>query len=533
MLSERIVFVCAWMAGGVMVASGTGAAVIATTPQPKTIALTGTDGVYGPNTGAGGMFYQLLGAEMNGAGQLAFGAHNGTTGGVWNGVGLSRGPIAVLGMPVAGVANGTYSTVNYYGVRLNEAGQTLFDARIVGASDPLANAQSFLASDGGSVVVYGRYSPSGSGGGPLPSDPLRYVSLQQILSNGQHSIAYYGDRALGPELWVGDPGNVRSAARRGAAAPGTPTGVHYAQLGLYTVDLNRSRTLLYHANLETSTGANAGSAMYVANDTVSTLVAKSTDPAPGLPAGTTFGSFGGYGAISDDGQVAVLSNVGLHIGAPGALRLSARAGMAAPGEAAGTTFLDVQKPQQAGSGKFLFNANLTGPSGVKYTVWLDEGSGPRKIFEDGQTAPSLPPGVVMHTVFPNAANSLGQFILDSTLSGPGVSSTNDQFEAVWDPTAGILPIGRAGDSMLLGTGQTKTIRSLSDLSIFTLNTGGMLPGTNEVWTGAPVGVVTYLADFTDGTEGSFALVVPSPGIASFGLVLMTMGARRTRRGISV
>jgi hypothetical protein len=87
--------------------------------------------------------------------------------------------------------------------------------------------------------------------------------------------------------------------------------------------------------------------------------------------------------------------------------------------------------------------------------------------------------------------------------------------------------------MLLGTGQTKTIRSLSDLSIFTLNTGGMLPGTNEVWTGAPVGVVTYLADFTDGTEGSFALVVPSPGIASFGLVLMTMGARRTRRGISV
>jgi hypothetical protein len=109
---------------------------LATAPTTNPLALTGTDGVYGPGQGAGVSFGTLDGQPcINASGQVAFRGNNTQTGtpqGMWVFDGGVNNNIALGGQPMPG--GGTYAASNGGSISLgvinsmliNNAGQTAF-----------------------------------------------------------------------------------------------------------------------------------------------------------------------------------------------------------------------------------------------------------------------------------------------------------------------------------------------------------------------------------------------------------------------
>lgn len=168
-------------------------------------------------------------------------------------------------------------------------------------------------------------------------------------------------------------------------------------------------------------------------------VALSGDPAPGTPAGVTFGEFS-TPFLNDIGEAAFsatlagpgvvsTNNYGLFSEVGGGLRLVAREGDPAPGTPAGVTFSSQSNPVLNIAGQAAFSTSLTG-TGVDFTnnqaLYLESGGTLDLIVRAGDPAAGLPAGVV-HTGFLNniALNDAGQIAFGSFQAGPGVNDYTD------------------------------------------------------------------------------------------------------------
>jgi hypothetical protein len=131
-------------------------------------------------------------------------------------------------------------------------------------------------------------------------------------------------------------------ARGGNPAPGTPAGTTY-EIPFYP-DLNEFGQVAYLATFAGSgiTGSNKDG-IYAGSPASPMLVARTGDPAPGAPPGTTYNAFLYHPALNNLGQVAYLSrlssgggfelnNYGLYAGPPASPALIAHSGNPAPGQ---------------------------------------------------------------------------------------------------------------------------------------------------------------------------------------------------------
>src|SRR5206468_11528402 len=122
-----------------------------------------------------------------------------------------------------------------------------------------------------------------------------------------------------------------------------------------------------------------------------------------LPAGVNYGSFNYgvltmdahanavfFGLLQvDDAQVTVVSDDAIWHGNAANLRLVARQGDPAPGAPAGTTFGNLGSPSVNASGRVAFRAELPGGGSG---IW-SEGSGTlAPVAQAGDQAPGTPPG---------------------------------------------------------------------------------------------------------------------------------------------
>ncbi|MES1213772.1 MAG: choice-of-anchor tandem repeat NxxGxxAF-containing protein [Singulisphaera sp.] len=107
-------------------------------------------------------------------------------------------------------------------------------------------------------------------------------------------------------------------------------------------------------------------------------------------------------------------------------------GMQVPGESLGTTFgsLDLAPPSLSPTGQIVFAAQLAGGSNA-FGLWT--GSSPSNLAVvalQGQQAPGTDPGVTFaYGDLSPAINASGKIAAAAVLSGPGVTSTND--EGIW------------------------------------------------------------------------------------------------------
>ena len=191
-------------------------------------------------------------------------------------------------------------------------------------------------------------------------------------------------------------------------------------------------------------------------------VALSGGQAPGMPPGAVF-SFLNPPTINALGQVAFGSSAiggGLDFtrgiwseGGGNGLQLLAGVGQTAPDTEAGTVFNFIENIAVSlnANGQSAFEARLSGPAVTNDTflgIWSGGGGDPlRLVARAGTQAPGTEPGAVFSNFFSNAPpiNALGETSFTGFLSGPTVSSNNDQ--GIWSQAGGIglRLVAREGD----------------------------------------------------------------------------------------
>lgn len=199
--------------------------------------------------------------------------------------------------------------------------------------------------------------------------------------------------------------------------------------------------------------------------------------------------------------------------------------MTAPLPAPGVSFGSFSDPFLMGNDQVTFVAGLAGSgvnSGNDGSIWRGMPGMLQVVLREGDSAPGTPTGVSFSGFGQSgiAANSAGQIIIRSTLTGIGVDTSNNLGIWMSDPALGLVMLARKGTPFEVAPGIMKTP---NDFFIYT-QTGGQ--------DGRPTGLMdvdqfAFRAQFDDGTSGVFIATVPEPATGVFGLILLSiMGDRR-------
>jgi hypothetical protein len=283
----------------------------------------------------------LIGGSNIGGASARLGAAGGN--GLWVGPPGAVQPIALPGGPAPGTPAGVtfLSTAPQPLVLVNGPGRAVFSGTLAGSGVTTSNDSGIWAGGAGAVQLVAR---EGSQAAALPAGVL-YGLISQSGFNDAGQVSLSGSvtgsgvtSANDSAIWTGQPGALQLLARKGDPAPGGPAG-STLNLSFTAAPLNRAGQAAFRAGL-------VGGGVTTANDTAIwtgtpgslQMVAREGDPAPGTPAGVTFGDLGtSLTALNGSGQVAfrallagpgvdTSNDRGIFAGPPGALQLIAREG---------------------------------------------------------------------------------------------------------------------------------------------------------------------------------------------------------------
>ena len=129
------------------------------------------------------------------------------------------------------------------------------------------------------------------------------------------------------------------------------------------------------------------------------------------------------------------------------LRTIALTGQEAPATS-GALFGALFTPILNDAGQILFGGRLATGAGISspndVALWVQMGDSTRLVVREGDQAPGAPSGVKLEGLFGQAMNGLGRVTFQSSLTGPGVTSSND--EGIWTDAEGpVRLVARLGD----------------------------------------------------------------------------------------
>ncbi len=310
-------------------------------------------------------------------------------------------------------------------------------------------------------------------------------------------------------------------AREGSQAPGLPSGVNFKQLtDLPVVDL--AGDAYFRGTLQTDTphvGLNL-------NDTgiwtESTLLVRTSDQAPGTPAGVAFSGLSdpsvGYGRYAflgalrnNTGPAEFTSTSGIWVNDQ-ALVLQ---GTQAPGTPDGVVYQYFNPPvvsaYYTGFTGFLVHDTAHGVDSTNDSgIWRESLNGLSLVAREGSPAPGTD-GANFDEMLPFDMGALGQVaFLGALQHGGDVDFSNDSGIWAQDQSGELRLIAREGDPLDVGGGEVRIVKELR----FATDTGlAFLPGSGGVdgrRTGFNSrGQVAFAASFTDNTHGIF-VVTPEP-----------------------
>ncbi|MEZ6192999.1 MAG: hypothetical protein R3C45_17135 [Phycisphaerales bacterium] len=174
-----------------------------------------------------------------------------------------------------------------------------------------------------------------------------------------------------------------------------------------------------------------------------------------MPSNVFFSSFAEL-VINDAGQVAFLGKLtgsgvgssnddGVWSNGSGSLDMLAREGDPAPQTEPGVNHnaLFYTTPKFNNAGQTAFFGNIIAPGLGQNVIWLHNGGELDLVARDSAAAPGLP-GVQFGPLNQPTVNGSGVLVFQSSLSGAGVTATNDT--AIWAGGPGSLSVvARAGD----------------------------------------------------------------------------------------
>jgi len=234
-------------------------------------------------------------------------------------------------------------------------------------------------------------------------------------------------------------------------------------------------------------------------------VVLSAVPAPGIPTGGVFSSFG-VPSLNNAGQTAfkagltgtgisLTNNIGIWSdGAGNGLALIARTRSAAPDTSGGTTFSSLREPVLNSEGQTTFVAFLAGSevdSMNNNGIWSEKaGSGLSLYFREGDEAPGTLSGTNFSGFASPVLSNTDKIVFKADLTGTGVDITNDI--GIWadrgngvlslvarygspapDTQAGVNFSNFVGSSVLNGLGQTAFWGFLTGTGIEDANNSGI------------------------------------------------------------
>jgi hypothetical protein len=508
-------------------ASATANIVHAVVPV-RTVALSGQPA---PGTIAGADFASFRFPSMDASGRVAFaatlaGPSVGTTNdsGIWS---EGTGSLTLVARE-GSAAPGTDAGVNFgdflFGAPvINDSGRTAFGARLSGVGVTAGNEFGIWSEGSGALTLVVRR------GNPAPVTPpgATFDAFAGPLFNAAGQTAFRGDLTgtgvtgfNDRSMWLEDHGALMPVAREGDAAPGTEAGTNLGSL--YETVLNSAGQLAFLSDLIISGVPRLSAAVWSGGPGALKVVARRGNAAPGTD--VNFISFG-FPAITNAGRTAFYARLatasgddGIWSEGPGVLTLVARTGIEAPGAGAGINFgltfpgFSFGDPVLNGAGHTAFTAGLSG-AGVDPTndtgLW-SEGSGALKLVaREGSPAPGTPAGVNFGDMEPF------QNGLEFVLNGAGqtvfaVMLTGPAVTAGVNDRALLAEVGPGGALALIArTGDTMEVAP-GDLR--TLSSLGYRDFSGLEDGRGPgfndAGQVAFSATFTDGSSGVFVSIGP-------------------------
>jgi hypothetical protein len=323
-------------------------------------------------------------------------------------------------------------------------------------------------------------------------------------------------------VWSEGDGSLELIARAGSQAPNTPSGAHFLQFnGIVLNGMGRTAFWASLLSGAGGVDSSNNEGIWSEGSGVLTRIVRKGGPAPNTPSGARFGALGQFPSINNAGHTAfdaflrigsggvtAADDEGIWSSGGGSLHLAAREGDPAPGLPAGVTFggtsLNFGRPLLNGGGRTAFGATLTGPGVTEennHSIWSESSGVLTLIAREGSPAPDTPAGVNFGIMEVTGINGAGQIALIASLKGPAVTAGINDVALFAETGEGLMLIARSGDSIEVAPGDVRTIAAFGFVS-----ESGLEDGRGAVFNTA--GQMVFKAAFTDGSEGAFITIGP-------------------------
>ncbi len=352
-------------------------------------------------------------------------------------------------------------------------------------------------------------------------------------------------------IWKETAGGLTKVVRSGEQALSLPAGVNYYLPGTFGID-GAGRIVI---SVEAPDASTHG--IYSEDQGTLRLVARETNQVPGQPAGVTFGNFTTVPLMNEAGSILFTSFIhgagissitdGLFTDRSGPLQLVVKNGDGAPGIPGATIIARGARPVFNDLGVIAFSGRYSGGTFPNdQAIWTEQSGTFTLLARSGQAPAGLPAGVVFGQLNEPRINNAGQVMFHSTLTGPGITSTNDA--ALWVYGGGDLQvIAREGSAAagigagvnhgniyyayLNGAGKATFAGSLTGLDVTAQNDTALWSQRGDALTliaregdhasGTPAGVT--FGDFTSLGGGGLGFQVNKSGQVAFQVTLTGPG----------
>lgn len=414
-------------------------------------------------TAPGAALSLVEGAGLSASGQIAVAAVVRASNGQDAGHAILAGPSGALAMAIReGVTRvpllfGEGVLREDFALRLrgfNARGDILFSgvAEAVGGGGQ-ATAGLWLRTSEGIRLVYspGMVAP-GTGGAIFGQTEHGYPPLL----NDRGEVALLGSAAEKSGIWVGAPGSLRLLAWVGQPFPGGGPGETIQRLGPPALN-DRGEAAFVAVSTAQTSGGGAVEAVVAGRPGALRVVARSGDPAPGLPSGLFIGSMGDAAApaINNSGEVVFSAStpsdqpellrdyigVAIYLAGPRGLELVARTGAVAPG---GQQAWDsLERPQLSDAGTVAFAGSLRAP-GPTSGLWAGPVGALRRLVAEGEPVPGGE-GAVFWAFDTLYLSGRGQVAIVGLLMQPGGEITRGLFAT--DHAGAVQQVARQGEAV--------------------------------------------------------------------------------------
>ena len=439
-------------------------------------------------------------------------------------------PVARLGQPAPGLGQDvTFRGIDPNDYRANPAGQVVFGATVQGPGIvEFANNKTIWVYSAGAPQLVSQVSVT-----PIAGTDFRVALADQSVIDDAGNVTFRGG-VMGPgvtqdtayALLHSQAGQFTLLARQGDVAPGTG-GLRYSS-AFGAPAMSGSGNIAFVSPLDSADRTQLlGNGIFSGTPGSVQAVAYpgSTAPGTGLRFSNVSSSLrdvNDQGAVMFEGYLAVESgpNGAIYAGQPGAVRLVAREGAAAPG-LTGSTVGRAFGVALNDRGDYTFGSAIhtagkaDGQAIYTGTVGGAAGGTPGLVAASGQRAVGTEAGLLFTQFGQPDVNADGQVAFFADLAGMNLSAGADRGIFATDPSGVLRLVVREGDLFPVAPGDLRRIESFATSDFNGLRFEGP--------------ELAFHAEFTDGSSGVFtALVVPEPSVLAAGLFPALLLFRRRR-----